>query len=427
VSATNRTRLQRFACIAAAAWLSIAAFPGTGETRRPTVTPMPASGILGSTISSIDAGVGKQTRTAAKLRVRPRRASVGTRVRLKGLRFPARRRVRITFGNVRLSDARTSRRGSFSKRFAVPSLPPGTYRISVRAGRGRARLGFVVTVADPLIAAAGDIACDAESPSFGGGNGTGSECHMRQTSDLVLGLRPDLVLALGDTQYEAGTPIDFRLSYNPTWGRFKSITRPIIGNHEYGHQAGAGYFDYFGALAGPRPGGYYSFDICAWHVVALNSNCDKPGVSCGPGSAQEQWLRADLASHRARCTLAFIHAPFFGSGVQASDARLEPFLIALHAAGAEVVLAGEHHHYERFAPQAPGARRDPAKGIREFVVGTGGRDLRGFANPVAPNSEVRNADTYGVLTLRLKPTSYDWRFVPEAGRTFTDAGSQACH
>jgi hypothetical protein len=249
---------------------------------------------------------------------------------------------------------------------------------------------------------------------------------MRQTSDLVLGAQPAAVLALGDTQYEAGTPLDFQASYHPTWGRFKSITRPVPGNHEYGHRGGAGYFEYFGAFAGEEPKGYYSFDVGAWHLIALNSNCTQPGVNCAKGFAQERWLRADLARHRESCMLAYIHDPLFSSGQGGGHPTVRDLVVALHQAGVELLLAGSDHDYERFAPQTPDGQLDPVSGIRQFVVGTGGRDLQSIKR-VKPNSEVRNDDTFGVLTLRLHPRSYDWEFLPEAGRSFRDSGSQACH
>jgi hypothetical protein len=421
--------------VAALAVIAITA-AGTAQAGETKVTLNFASALNRATISLDDARFREEerilTRTGpqiarARLRIKPKRAAVGTKVRLVGARFPAKRRVRIAFGRIRLKGGRTTRRGSFSKRFRVPSVNHGSYRIRVRAGGRRASTVFTVR-ADPLIAAAGDIACDPEKPEFNGGLGTARACHMRQTSDLILALRPQVVLALGDTQYEAGTPSDFEASYDPTWGRFKQITRPIIGNHEYGHQGGAGYFEYFGARAGPRPRGYYSFNVGTWHLIALNSNCDRPGVSCGPGSEQERWLRADLAANRRKCVLAYIHTPFFGSTITASaDPRTLAFFNALYDANADVVLAASNHHYERFAPQGPGAVGDPGRGIRQFVVGTGGRDLRPFGTSIAPNSEVRNADTFGVLSLRLHPGSYDWQFVPESGRSFTDTGSQACH
>jgi hypothetical protein len=334
--------------------------------------------------------------------------------------------VRIAFGGIALPSARTSRRGSFRTSFAVPAVPPGSYAIKLRAGRRQVRVAFEVTL-DPLIAAAGDIACDSSSPHFNNGLGDATHCHMKQTSDLILGLRPDAVLALGDTQYEAGTPPDFRESYDPTWGRFKSITRAVIGNHEYSHQDGRGFWDYFGPLGGTQPNGYYSFDLGTWHLIALNDVCGEPTVSCGLGSAQEQWLRADLAAHPNRCTLAFMHEPVFGSGDEGPQPMADAFFNALYEGGADVLLVGHSHNYERFAPQGPGTVLNPATGVRQIVVGTGGRDLQGFRAALAPNSELRDSETYGVLTLRLHPSSYDWRFVPEPGKPFTDEGSHACH
>jgi hypothetical protein len=365
-------------------------------------------------------------RSKARLREKPYRGTAGAAVTLSGAGLPGKRRVRITFGGVAMPSTRTTRHGSFRTQLTAPSLAPGRYQIKVRAGRKRVRLVFEVTL-DPLIAAAGDIACDSSSPHFHGTFGDATDCHMRQTADLILGLHPDAVLAVGDTQYEAGTPRDFRESYDPTWGRFKSITRAVIGNHEYGHQDGAGYWDYFGALGGPRPTGYYSFDLGSWHLIGLNDVCEEPTVSCGLGSPQEQWLRADLAAHANRCTLAFMHEPVFASGEEGTQQKADAFFNALYEAGADVLLTGHNHNFERFAPQGPGNVLNPISGIREFVVGTGGRDLQGFRAALAPNSELRDSETYGVLTLRLHPSSYDWRFVPEPGRPFTDSGSQACH
>ncbi len=278
---------------------------------------------------------------------------------------------------------------------------------------------------DPVVAAAGDIACDPANVSYNGGNGTPGACRMRATSDLLLTVNPHAVLALGDNQYEDGALSKFRQSYDPTWGRLKGITYPVVGNHEYGTPGAAGYFDYFGAVAGPRDKGYYSFDLGAWHIIALNSNCWEVG-GCGAGSPQEQWLRSDLASHPTRCTLAFWHHPRSSSGPYGDDTAYEPFWRALYEAGADVVLTGHSHNYERFAPEGPGGVADSARGLREFVVGTGGRSHYGLST-IQPNSEVRNIDTYGVLKLTLRPTAYEWQFVPEPGATFTDTGTTACH
>ena len=234
------------------------------------------------------------------------------------------------------------------------------------------------------------------------------------------------MLALGDLQYEDGTWLKFTQSYEASWGRVKSITYPAPGNHEYDSPAAAGYYDYFGARAGDRAKGYYSFDLGAWHLIALNSECSAVG-GCGPGSPQLAWLIQDLRSHTSSaCTLAFWHHPRFSSGQHGSDATYHAFWQALYDHDADLVLVGHDHNYERFAPQTPLGVADPARGIRQFVVGTGGKTLRPFAT-VAANSEVRESATFGILKLTLHPTSYDWAFVPEAGRTFTDTGSGTCH
>jgi hypothetical protein len=248
---------------------------------------------------------------------------------------------------------------------------------------------------------------------------------MRQTANLVTLLNPAAVLALGDLQYEAGTLADFLGAYEPSWGRFKRITRPVPGNHEYGTPTAAGYFTYWGSVAGSPGKGYYSFNLGAWHLIAINSNCSEPGIHCNVGFAQEQWLRADLAAHRNRCVLAFWHHAIFGSGQEGSHPTMRDIFQDLYDARADLVLVGHDHDYERFAPQNASGGPDP-NGIREIVVGTGGRDLMRFKS-IKPNSQVRNADTFGVLALTLHPDRYDWRFVPEAGRTFQDSGTQACH
>jgi acid phosphatase type 7 len=276
--------------------------------------------------------------------------------------------------------------------------------------------------ADPLIAAAGDIACGSVTTNPG-------PCHQQATSDLLVGRPLTAVLALGDTQYEAGELANFQQFYDPTWGRIKSITRPAVGNHEYGTIDASGYFTYFGAPAGDPRTGYYSYDIGSWHLIALNSNCAKVG-GCHRGSLEEKWLKRDLAAHPTSCTLAYWHQPHFTSGRGGNDdGGKNPtgaFWNDLYVAGADVVLGGHDHDYERFAPQTPTDRPDPAFGLREFVVGTGGRSLVEMTGP-EPNSEVRNSTTYGVLELTLARRSYTWKFVPVAGQTFTDSGTEPCH
>ena len=285
---------------------------------------------------------------------------------------------------------------------------------------------------DPVVAAAGDIACDPANGSFNGGLGTLTSCRQKYTSDLLVGGGLAAVLALGDNQYECAGFNAFRDAYNPSWGRVKSITRPAVGNHEYFGSGGTdcdstarakGYFDYFNGKnnssgpAGDRTKGYYSYDVGAWHLIVLNSNCPNIG-GCNAGSAQEVWLRNDLASHPSSCTLAYWHHPDLPPSL--------PFWADLYAAQADLVLNGHDHDYERFAPQNQTiATYDPAAGIRKFVVGTGGRSLGGVTP--SPNLEVSNAQTFGILRLTLHALSYDWEFVPEAGAAFTDSGSAFCH
>jgi len=274
------------------------------------------------------------------------------------------------------------------------------------------------------IAAAGDIACDPESSAFAEGRGSGSTCRQLATSDLLVGEGYSAVLALGDIQYEDASHEKFLASYDRSWGRVKAITRPVPGNHEYRTRGAAGYYEYFGARTADRAEGYYSFDLGAWHVVALNSNCGAVG-GCHEGSPQAGWLRTDLAANPARCTLAFWHHPRYSSGVHGSDRAYRPFFQALYDADADVVLVGHDHDYERFAPQDADGRRDDRRGISQFVVGTGGRSLRAFPR-VEPNSEARDRSTFGVLELTLGAGAYAWRFRPAVG-TFIDAGTAHCH
>jgi acid phosphatase type 7 len=212
----------------------------------------------------------------------------------------------------------------------------------------------------------------------------------------------------------------------------KAITGPAAGNHDYQTSSATGYFDYFNGTgnatgaAGARGKGYYSYDVGAWHLISLNSNCGNAG-GCGTGSPQLAWLESDLAAHPNDCTLAYWHHPRFSSGgTHGNEGEVQPLWQALQDAGAEVVLSGHEHNYERFAPQTAVGTPDPDTGIREFVVGTGGRSHYGFGT-IKANSEVRNSSTYGVLELTLHPKTYDWKFRPEAGKTFTDSGSASCH
>ncbi|WBB78948.1 DNRLRE domain-containing protein [Micromonospora sp. WMMD882] len=242
----------------------------------------------------------------------------------------------------------------------------------------------------------------------------------------ILDREPGTVAAVGDTVYETGTAAEYANCYGPTWGRHKSRTRPAVGNHEYLTPNAAGYFGYFGAAAGAPDKGYYSYDLAGgrWHIVVLNSNCSRVG-GCHVGSPQERWLRADLAANPARCTLAYWHHPVFSSGERQRPEVL-PLFQALYDDRAEIVISGHAHQYERFAPQTPTRAADPIRGIRQFVVGTGGRSLQADFGTVVPNSEVRNGTTHGVLWVNLLADGYQWRFLPIQGQTFSDFGTDTC-
>jgi hypothetical protein len=261
-----------------------------------------------------------------------------------------------------------------------------------------------------IVLAAGDIAdCDSSGD---------------EATAALLDTRPGTVLTLGDNAYPDGTATQFANCYDPTWGRHKSRTRPSAGNHEYHTAGAAGYYGYFGSAAGDPSKGYYSFDLGAWHLIALNSNCSAIG-GCGAGSPQERWLRADLAANPADCVLAYWHHPRFSSAQHGNSVSMQPFWQALYDYRAEIVLSGHDHTYERFAPQTPSGGADPQYGIREFVVGTGGRGHYGFGS-IKPNSEARSTGIFAVLKLTLSTTGYAWEFVPEAGESFADTGNREC-
>lgn len=268
------------------------------------------------------------------------------------------------------------------------------------------------------IVAVGDIACPPEL-------GVASwRCQHAATSELTLALEPSAVLILGDAQYYSGELANFELAYEPTWGRLKSVTRPAPGNHEYHTEDAAGYFGYFGAAAGDAARGYYSFDLGDWHIVALNTECHQVG-GCFAGSAQEQWLRADLAASDSLYTLVFGHHPRFSSGIHGDADRMKAMWRAMHEAGVELYLAAHDHHYERFAALNADGVPDPEGGVRQFVAGTGGRSLRTPPGTRA-GSEVMSA-TFGVLQLTLQADSYNWAFAPMPGSSFSDSGSGTCH
>jgi hypothetical protein len=267
------------------------------------------------------------------------------------------------------------------------------------------------TQGDPILVGTGDIASCANQ-------------NDEATAKLLDGIS-GTVFAAGDTAYDSGTAAEFNNCYDPTWGRHKARTYPVPGNHEYRTANASGYFGYYGAVAGDPSGGYYSYNLGQWHIVALNSMCDQVG-GCTESSPMVTWLKQDLAANPKTCTIAYFHHPLFSSGEHGNQPFMKPTWDALYAADADVVVSGHDHNYERFAPQDPSGAADQARGIREFVVGNGGRELRPFGT-IKANSEVRNSTTYGVLKLTLHPTSYDWQFVPVAGQSFTDSGSDQCH
>ena len=266
---------------------------------------------------------------------------------------------------------------------------------------------------DPVIVGAGDIA----------------KCRSTKDSDTaaLLDTISGTVAMLGDGAYPNGTLQEYTDCYGPTWGRHKARTMPATGNHDYYTDGGEGYFTYFGAAASPLDSsctkdckGYYSYDLGAWHIIVLNSEID-----VSEGSPQEQWLRADLAAHDNVCTLAYWHRPRYSSGKHGNSEIMTPFWQALYEQGADVVLSGHDTLYERFAPQNATGEAEPGRGIRQFVVGTGGDNLNGVVS-VEANSEMRNGSTWGVIKMTLHPTSYDCEFVPVAGQTFSDSGSDNC-
>ncbi len=262
----------------------------------------------------------------------------------------------------------------------------------------------------PVLVGAGDIAsCDLD----------GDEA----TARLLDGI-PGTVFTAGDNAYDNGSTKDYAECYGPSWGRHKDRTRPAVGNHEYQTQGAVGYKEYFGRAAIRDGKTWYSYDLETWHVIVLDSNCAAAG-GCDAGSDQGRWLAADLAASKATCTLAIWHHPRFTSGEHGDDPAVGPFWDALYTAGADVVINGHDHDYERFAPQSPDGASDPSRGIREFVVGTGGAAIRGFPR-VAANSQLRVALTHGVIKMTLHPGKYEWIWLPTTG-TVSDSGNAPCH
>lgn len=264
--------------------------------------------------------------------------------------------------------------------------------------------------------AAGDIACKTGDPV------TRERCHHARIARRIAVQKPDRVLILGDAQYPRGSYRDFIGSFRRSWGRFSDIWHPAPGNHEYMTPAAAGYFRFFRSAAGPSRRGYYSFNLGAWHIVSLNSNCKV--VGCRFGSKQNRWLRADLRRNRKRCIAAFWHHPFATSGKRGGNTAVGPLWKELRKARAELVMAGHDHHYERLTPMLETGQRSWRRGVRGFVAGTGGSSIQPVGPQIARSSYLRGG-TYGALRLRLASGRYSWSYVDEAGRVF-DRGSARC-
>lgn len=260
-------------------------------------------------------------------------------------------------------------------------------------------------VADAVLVGAGDMA----------------ECGRQETeltARLVDGI-PGSVFVAGDLVYPYGSSTNYAQCFDPTWGRHKWRMFPAPGNHDWQVDGGAAYYGYFGLFAGPSGDGYYHWHLGAWHLLTLNSN-----IPAGPGSRQYEWVKQNLEAHQTPCMLAMWHHPVFSSGQNGNSRVMRDIWRLMHQFGVDVVLTGHDHTYERFAPQDGDGRPDP-RGIREFVVGTGGYSLYALGRR-EPNSEVFENRTWGVLKLTLKSTSYDWEFVPIPGQSFRDFGSAPC-
>jgi hypothetical protein len=341
----------------------------------------------------------------------------------------------------------------------VPAGKAATYRVRAgdlghvirllvapKTGAGTLRFGptspVVPAAGPPTIVAAGDIACDPTSKSFNGGAGTSHNCRELAVSDLALRLRPTAVLTLGDTAYECGDTTAYTESFAPSWGRMKPIIHPAIGNHEYGNACHRNdpspYFKYFGPAAGTK--GWYSYDVGSWHFIVLNSECHYGGSSSSPNqvggcdapSPQAAWLRRDLATHHAKCTLAYWHEPRFSSGEHGDALQMGYLWNVLAAAHVDIVLSGHNHDYERFAPlgTTPESQTQPnldPSGIREFVVGTGGRNVYPITAAPLQGEQFRNDTDFGVLSLSLQPAGYRWQFHSIFTGGVLDEGSGTCH
>jgi hypothetical protein len=299
------------------------------------------------------------------------------------------------------------------------AMVPTNLRVSAQVDSDRAAPAEITAEAPVTIAIAAEGGAFPDATFIGAGDIAICNWSPSEATARVLDGQSGTVFTLGDNVYPTGTAAAFTDCYGPTWGRHRSRTRPTPGNHDWDVSAGAPYFSYFGAAAGPAGLGYYSFNVGSWHVLSLNSN-----IPADPGSAQYEWARTDLMTSNTACSVAVWHHPRFSSGQHGNHPSMREMWRLLHEAGVEVVLAGHDHTYERFAPQDADGRFDP-QGIRGFVVGTGGAVQRPFG-VIQPNSELRENQAYGVLKLSLRSRSYDWEFLPVSGQSFRDLGTAQC-
>jgi len=315
-------------------------------------------------------------------------------------------------------------------------LMMGAALLAARASVARAT---APVTGDPVITAVGDLACGTDDPNYNGGAGNATNCAERRVSNQMLtDTTVDTFLGLGDFQYTCGIATDWAASYTPTWGRFNSITEPVAGNHEYQtgkdpygvtcpstNNTAANYFNYFGAAASPSTAGHYSFNLGSWHLIALNANCAKSAAQgCAATSTQTQWLQNDLAFNAQPCIMAFWHQPYFQGNTAGAQTVYQPWWNLLYAAGADVVLNGHIHNYQRFGLLNPSGQADP-NGIREVIVGTGGESLGPLPKTASPSPQFR-LKTFGYLRMVLHPTGYDGQFYDSTG-VLKDSFSGTCH
>lgn len=313
--------------------------------------------------------------------------------------------------------------------FVAKSLGPGANASPGAKATHAATASAAPSVAAPGTAAPATIAPASSAPEpaviLAAGDISSCVTNGDSATAALLDELAGTVLTLGDSVYPDGSASQFEDCFDPTWGRHLARIRPTAGNHDYHAKAAGPYFRYFGEAAGDPSKGYYAYELGTWRVYSLNSNCAEI-VGCGAGSPEVVWLKGDLAANPSQCVLAYWHHPRYSSAEHGSQVAVDGLWDTLYAAGAEIVLSGHDHDYERFAPQSDEDRLDEDAGIVEFVVGTGGFSHYEYRN-VLPTSRARNNTTFGVLELTLLEGSWSSRFVPVAGKSYTDTASGTCH